>query len=239
MLCTGCGEKIPGCPGWGRSQMTQDPSYDQTYDRGPVAALRRVAFLMERGREETRRVQAFRKAAATILPLPDGEVAGTRRGRDPDRARRHRTEHGSGDRGGGPGRGAGAAGGPRAGVRRAAHRRRARPAPAAARRPALPLRLVRRRLADRGDGLHRPGARPRLPRAHRPLAATDGRERAEPRPADQAARRRRRGQRPPRRLRLHAPEGDRGRHPRRRWPRPDRGDAAAGSTSGWPASTRS
>jgi putative hydrolase len=55
--------------------MTQDPSYDQTYDRGPVAALRRVAFLMERGREETRRVQAFRKAAATILPLPDGEVA--------------------------------------------------------------------------------------------------------------------------------------------------------------------
>src|SRR6478672_3036196 len=75
MLCTGCGEKIPGCPGWGRSQMTQDPSYDQTYDRGPVAALRRVAFLMERGREETRRVQAFRKAAATILPLPDGEVA--------------------------------------------------------------------------------------------------------------------------------------------------------------------
>ncbi len=46
-----------------------------SYDRGPVAALRRVAFLMERGREETRRVQAFRNAAATILPLPDDEVA--------------------------------------------------------------------------------------------------------------------------------------------------------------------
>jgi putative hydrolase len=45
------------------------------YDGGPVAALRRVAFLMERGREETRRVQAFRKAAATILPLPADEVA--------------------------------------------------------------------------------------------------------------------------------------------------------------------
>ncbi len=45
------------------------------YPHGPVAALRRVAFLMERGREETRRVQAFRKAAATILPLPDDEVA--------------------------------------------------------------------------------------------------------------------------------------------------------------------
>jgi putative hydrolase len=47
-----------------------------TYRDGPVAALRRIAFLMERGREETRRVQAFRKAAATILPLPSDEVAG-------------------------------------------------------------------------------------------------------------------------------------------------------------------
>src|SRR3954468_11814528 len=45
------------------------------YDGGPVAALRRVAFLMERGREETRRVRAFRNAAATILPLPPDEVA--------------------------------------------------------------------------------------------------------------------------------------------------------------------
>jgi putative hydrolase len=45
------------------------------YDHGPVAALRRVAFLMERGREETRRVQAFRNAAATLLPLADDEVA--------------------------------------------------------------------------------------------------------------------------------------------------------------------
>jgi putative hydrolase len=46
-----------------------------SYEHGPVAALRRVAFLMERGREETRRVQAFRNAAATILPLSDDEVA--------------------------------------------------------------------------------------------------------------------------------------------------------------------
>jgi len=45
------------------------------YDGGPVAALRRVAFLMERGREETRRVRAFRNAAAAILPLPADEVA--------------------------------------------------------------------------------------------------------------------------------------------------------------------
>src|SRR4051795_8474888 len=73
MLCTGCGEKIPGAPTRGRSRMTPPPS--TSYDQGPVAALRRVAFLMERGREETRRVRAFRNAAATLLPLPDDEVA--------------------------------------------------------------------------------------------------------------------------------------------------------------------
>ena len=47
----------------------------ETYTAGPVAALRRIAFLMERGREETRRIEAFRAAAAAILPLPADEVA--------------------------------------------------------------------------------------------------------------------------------------------------------------------
>jgi len=46
-----------------------------TYDAGPVTALRRIAFLMERGREDSRRIEAFRTAAATILPLPPDEVA--------------------------------------------------------------------------------------------------------------------------------------------------------------------
>ena len=45
------------------------------YDAGPVAALRRIAFLLERGREETFKVQAFRKAAAALLPLPAEEIA--------------------------------------------------------------------------------------------------------------------------------------------------------------------
>ncbi|MEO6881944.1 MAG: PHP domain-containing protein [Mycobacteriaceae bacterium] len=41
----------------------------------PVAALRRTAFLMERSRESTRRVQAFRNAASVLLALPSAELA--------------------------------------------------------------------------------------------------------------------------------------------------------------------
>jgi putative hydrolase len=46
----------------------------ETYEAGPVAALRRIAFLLERGRQETYKVKAFRAAAATILPMPVDEV---------------------------------------------------------------------------------------------------------------------------------------------------------------------
>lgn len=53
-----------------------DDGTGQGYPAGPVAALRRIAFLMERSREETYKVKAFRAAADTILPL--GEEVGDR-----------------------------------------------------------------------------------------------------------------------------------------------------------------
>ena len=43
--------------------------------QGPVATLRRIAFLLERGREDSYKVKAFRTAAAALLPLSDDEIA--------------------------------------------------------------------------------------------------------------------------------------------------------------------
>ena len=47
---------------------------EHAYGAGPVAALRRIAFLLERGRADTYKVKAYRAAAAAILPLSEGEL---------------------------------------------------------------------------------------------------------------------------------------------------------------------
>lgn len=48
---------------------------EEEYPGTPVAALRRIAFLLERGRADSYKVKAYRGAAAAILPLTPDEVA--------------------------------------------------------------------------------------------------------------------------------------------------------------------
>ena len=167
--------------------------------RGP--ALRRIAFLLERRLAEPFKVKAFRRAAATLLALrPVSSTAGSQTGRSGSSrgsARPPRPSSWSRVRRRDAGRTSPTSSRP-PGRWRTGGRRPPRPA---AGRPALALRLVRRRFADRGDGDDRRRARPRVPRPHRPLAPAQGRQRAERGPAAPPARGRRWRQRPPRRAR--------------------------------------
>ena len=52
----------------------QQAMTNPSYADGPVAALRRIAFLLERGRADTYKVKAYRAAAAAILPLSEDEL---------------------------------------------------------------------------------------------------------------------------------------------------------------------
>jgi putative hydrolase len=72
-LWTACGQQALCC---GSHRIGDNQHMPDPYSAGPVAALRRIAFLLERSRAETYKVKAFRAAAATILPL--GEEVATR-----------------------------------------------------------------------------------------------------------------------------------------------------------------
>ena len=169
--------------------------------RDPADDLRRIAFLLERTRERDLPGAGVphrgRRRAAEIADrlAAAGRGSSARCAAAPASARRPRPwiARVAGRRGARlSGAGRARTSRSRARLGRAARLRPADPgrggaAGRAARRLPHPLGLVRRRLADPGDGRGRADARPRVPGAHRPLAPADRRQRAVGRAAASAS----------------------------------------------------
>ena len=185
----------------------------------PVEALREIGFLLERSRADTFRVRAYRAAADAVAAMSAEErqqhteqrtwnkvtgvgpktatvITQALAGQVPGYLQKLRDEKeplvdgGQAMRAGDPGR------------------------------PALPLDLVRRRQPAGGDDDHCAGARPRVLRDHRPLAAAQGGPGPERRAAAGADDRQSRPERGDGAVPRAA--GDRGGHPGGRRSRPDR-----------------
>ena len=161
------------CPVNTSARTTHDRREASRYLRSmdPVEALERIATLLERERAGRYKEEAFRKAADAIRGRPLDELRELAAAGAPGRPPRHRrpAPPGSIDAGAGR-RGARVSGAPRGRGRARRRSRRADPRRAPGRPPPA-LRLVRRRGHHRADGPQGGRARPRLPRAHRPLAA--------------------------------------------------------------------
>ena len=138
----------------------------------PHDALTEIATLLERERSSRYKSKAFRTAADAIEGLSDEQLRDAADSPPPQGDRRLDLRR---DPGGARGPRSRLPGGPARAGRSAALVGAARHA---ARRPAQPQRVVGRPHLDRPDGRGGAGARSRVPRADRPLAAPAGRERS-------------------------------------------------------------
>ena len=197
-----------------------------------TAALRRIAYLLERAREPTYRVRAFRSAAATVDGAAGGRAgaAGSRRHAQGAQGRRRRD-----GRGGRRGRGRRGTGVPR----QARGRRPTVPVATGGDELRAPLRGDLHTHSDWSDGGSpiREMARAARDLGHEYVVLTDHSPRLTvangltARAAATPARRRRGAQRGA--GAVPDPHRDRGRHPRGRLARPGAASCSAGSTSSW------
>ncbi len=74
-------ERSHAAPSSKESQIDADRPTTMTSSQDAIAALERIAYILEREREPTYRVRAFRNAAAVVRALPDAELEERRRRR--------------------------------------------------------------------------------------------------------------------------------------------------------------
>ena len=84
----GLGARAPDADAVRLTDMEQPPVPEAPLS--PIEALRRICFLLERGRESSYRVDAFRKASDAITLISDDELSERGQGRNPQADQGHR-----------------------------------------------------------------------------------------------------------------------------------------------------